>query len=1420
MNPPEENTDDGGTLTAGSTDEPFRLRPYQAEMVEESLKSNIIVVMDTGSGKTHIAIDRTRAELETCQPDQLVWFLAPTVTLCEQQYEVFRSNLPAYGIQLLCGKDGIDHWTEQSIWDAVLHGVRIVLSTHQVLLDALTHGFVKMGKLALLIFDEAHHCTLKHPARLIMSEFYTNRVEGGCSSLPKVLGLSASPVKTARATVQDLQQIEQNLHATAKTPKVHRSDLIRYVHKPELVQVSYRAEPLNETRSHLLLALESAFANYDLMTDPYVVDLLAKQHDGYDTSKQLQKTLISRKTYCSDQLRTLISKAKNMAQELGISAMEWYLHQCMTQFEAMVHASDQQLFDSSVDEKRHLLNILERLPFSSFTLAPPMSLDNISQKVSRLVDILAAEAHNNSGFTGLVFVEQRVWVAALAEILCVHPRTRELFQVGSFIGTSQSGKRKASIASFPEPKNQQTTLEDFRAGRTNLILTTSVLEEGIDVSSCHLVICFEPPKNLKSFVQRRGRARKQESKYFIFTSDTGSVPSSGSWQSLEAEMKATYENDMRNFEQAEKDKRQYEDGERFFEVPSTGALLTLDNAFQHLNHFCASLGSGAFVNTAPQFEFLDEQLGQTTARVILPTSIDSTVRSAQSLKSWRTERMAIRDAAFEAYKALYLAGLVNDNLLPARHQANEQAAQSGLSDPRPSVVAVSPTFDPWPSIARCQQNNPHVWHRTLLEVRPSEEEPMRMILLTPGLIPSIPEILLYWNETKRYMVKSSSLPDITLTDSEIRLLRSITWKVLQSVLYMENDTYDFLWLLAPCNPTGRTLSSNALSNWHNSTEGEQSALELTIGGCNVPADWGLVTHQGRKYILKTLNVSRPQYTSAVEETQLQAIRLPKRRDFLHPVPDNERENEAYTRSENLSASECIVGKLPASYSIFALLFPSILHRFEVHMIAEAARTTLLKPISFRSADLPIIVTALTSSATGEEDNYERLEFLGDTILKFIASVHLMADNLTWPESFLTGKKSKIVSNAFLARAALASGLDQFIITKRFTGAKWRAKCINQVLTDSRSPSKEEKSSKLVADVVESLIGASYVVGGLPKAFACIQTLLPLEDWIPIPEADQALYEAAPTQDTINSLAIVESLVGYKFTKKALLFDALTHASYTGPAAHCSYERLEFLGDAVLDYIVTKRLFESKLSHHTMHLIRSAIVTGSFLTYSMFETTVQDETTNKSTMQPEVHHRALWQFLRSGNQQLVAARDIALNHHMNAREQIVAALEHDATFPWHLLALIDAPKFLSDIVESVIGAIYVDSHGSIPACEVFVRRLGIVDCVDRIVRDQVDVTHPKVRLGILAVEKNVKYVQVKHDQGDDVSMNKMYRCQIIVGGESVGGIVEGLKRWSAETIAAWKAVGILERGVDAVMEDSEEDDVFFDSEEGGGVMVED
>ena len=148
--------------------------------------------MDTGSGKTMIAVARIKAELEICPVDkvredtraklslatllmylvQIVWFLAPTVTLVSQQHRVLAESLPAFQTRPLSGADGVDHWSTKSIWDEVLSNIRIVVSTHQVLpqrdlgcsnpdllmiqvlLDALVHGFVRMSRLALLVFDE------------------------------------------------------------------------------------------------------------------------------------------------------------------------------------------------------------------------------------------------------------------------------------------------------------------------------------------------------------------------------------------------------------------------------------------------------------------------------------------------------------------------------------------------------------------------------------------------------------------------------------------------------------------------------------------------------------------------------------------------------------------------------------------------------------------------------------------------------------------------------------------------------------------------------------------------------------------------------------------------------------------------------------------------------------------------------------------------------------------------------------------------------------------------------------------------------------------------------------------------------------------------------------------------------------------
>lgn len=83
----------------------------------------------------------------------MIWFLAPTVSLCAQQYEVMKTQIPSVQTKLITGANQVDSWS-RSTWEGALVNVKIVVTTNQVLLEALLHGFVQISSLALLILDE------------------------------------------------------------------------------------------------------------------------------------------------------------------------------------------------------------------------------------------------------------------------------------------------------------------------------------------------------------------------------------------------------------------------------------------------------------------------------------------------------------------------------------------------------------------------------------------------------------------------------------------------------------------------------------------------------------------------------------------------------------------------------------------------------------------------------------------------------------------------------------------------------------------------------------------------------------------------------------------------------------------------------------------------------------------------------------------------------------------------------------------------------------------------------------------------------------------------------------------------------------------------------------------------------------------
>lgn len=435
-----------------------------------------------------------------------------------------------------------------------------------------------MQSLSLLIFDEAHHCTRKHPGNLILQNFYIAHAENGARlTRPSILGLTASPVMRAKASpVKELEKLEGNMNAKVAVPRLHRTELLSFVHRPKLRPVTYQTHSTDSfdaevSKSGLFQALDAAYLEYDITNDPYIKFLQSQNGDG--TAERVRKTIVARKTFCLKQLRLLCTRAGVIRKELGIWAAEWFIRFCVQRF--LNKMENQYILgtDMTVPEARHLAEVLFRLPTITDISYKDQSIlpgdePYISSKVKSLLDLLSAK--RSPDLTGLIFVEQRASVFALTQLLRQHSVLRSSYKVAPFVGMSGYVKNNCDITELADQKDQDTSLKAFDAGDINLIVCTNVLEEGIDVPNCHVVICFDPPKNLKSFIQRRGRARKEESEYILFLPTEDAFANPTKWQSLEGILQAAYEDDLRAVKEAEERENEHEGGSLSFRVASTG----------------------------------------------------------------------------------------------------------------------------------------------------------------------------------------------------------------------------------------------------------------------------------------------------------------------------------------------------------------------------------------------------------------------------------------------------------------------------------------------------------------------------------------------------------------------------------------------------------------------------------------------------------------------------------------------------------------------------------------------------------------------------------------------------------------------------------------------------------------------------------
>ncbi|KAI1769633.1 hypothetical protein GGR53DRAFT_473403 [Hypoxylon sp. FL1150] len=1362
-----DETLSGDTQIQDSDSVVIHAREYQLEMFEESLKRNIIVAMETGTGKTQVAVLRIQAELAKSGTDKIIWFLAPTVALCQQQLNVLKSQIRAVQIKLLIGEDGIETWSDVRTWDEFLKNVRVVVSTYQVLLEAVVHAFVRLDRLSLLVFDEAHHCRGKHPGSLIMDRYRENKTAG--LPVPSILGLSASPIMSSK--LDTLEDIERTLDAVCKSPTIHREELRSIANQPNMHCVSYSL-PSGVPITSTMESLSRVYCSLDIYQDPYIIRRMADPSERGRV--ELMNALKKRSTYVTKQMQSLWRRSGEIQHELGSWAADYYIFTAITQFLDSVQENDQWFREWAFEEKQYLANALKTVQISTPRPFTDTNETNISKKVMVLVRELLRPVDET---VGIVFVREVSTVAILSHILSIHPLIKERFRIGTMVGTSNYSGKKRELGALVRASNTQG-LEDFRDGRINLLIGTSVLEEGIDVPACNMVVCFDETPNLKAFIQRRGRARMRESKLILLVSDETPPDKVDGWMVLEEEMKKRYEDEMR--ELVELEDSEMSDVEPLY-VPETGARLDFDQAKSHLEHFCRKLSIQQYADLRPYYIFKETETPnkgppQISATVVLPMSLPPDLRRMESSGVWSTEKNASKDAAFQAYVAIYKAGLLNDNLLPLKDEFLQEAQS------RIGVAEVRERWSPWTHVAHAWGQQLELYQRRLRLVDRQGGVLCEFDASLPVPFPELASFELFWDASTSWKVEAGEMrviPAHELQADQSLALVDLAW---QHRLLKVNDNAR---LVLHLRSSTRDIQSQ-----------QYAGLKTVDKACL--ADTGLIRDsQGHPYFLKAwlpslhppLRAARMLEEEQVDLPWLVLEKWPRRRDFLHAVKGDTKPTQC-----NWPAHLCRMDDTHISNVYFGAFIPAIIHMIEIYLVARELCNTLLKDVGF--SDINLVLTAISAPNADEETNYQRLEFLGDSILKLFTAATVTANYPHYPEGYLDALKTNIVSNTRLYRATVETGLDRFILKDKFTATKWKPLYVESFLkANADEEKKREIGTKTLADVVEALIGAAYLDGGMPKALTCIRIFLPEVEWRGLDSACGALSSQTPMSSRLPDVLVpLEKLIGYSFRNKNLLVEAATHSSFglVNSAGSCM-ERLEFLGDAVLDSIIVSAIWEHDLEPRDMHLLRTATVNADLLGFIGMEWTVPQVVTevSKEGITTETQTSIpFWKFMRHISPDMGAAQRAAEERHAAEREEILDALQHSKTYPFVRLAHLHIPKFFSDFFESVLGAVWVDSGGAMEPCAAIAEKAGILPYLRRIVADGVDVLHPKNHLGILAGKslKTVKYHTEVRGTVEDGTRELF--CRIEVAGEVVVEVGGGVSYEEIEAKAADMAYKIL------------------------------
>lgn len=459
----------------------FTPRLYQETVLATATAKNTLVVLPTGLGKTNIFLMLAAHRLKL-YPGSKILLIGPTKPLIDQYLAVFRKYFEVAEEKMAVMTGMVAAEKRKEMWEKAA----VLFSTPQGLENDLLAGKIKFDDVTLLGFDEAHRAVKEYSYVWIAKHYMKT------ARFPRILALTASP----GSDMEKITEVCRNLFIedievrTETDPDVQQYvqeidvDWVKVDLPPEFVEIKKLLEL--SFRSKLEAVKKMGFLHST--TGASKKDLLLLQASLRSELSGDYKNFPLMKAISSLAEAMKVGHALELLETQGITALYKYNERLKEDAKAAKTKAVKRLFaDNS------FLAALEktRQLYESKVEHP---------KLGELKRIIKENIADVDGAKAIVFNQYRDSALKLQDEL----NKEEGVRASLFVGQMKKGETGLS------QKQQKELLEKFAAGDYNVIIATSIGEEGLDIPKVGLVVFYEPIPSAIRQIQRRGRTGRQE----------------------------------------------------------------------------------------------------------------------------------------------------------------------------------------------------------------------------------------------------------------------------------------------------------------------------------------------------------------------------------------------------------------------------------------------------------------------------------------------------------------------------------------------------------------------------------------------------------------------------------------------------------------------------------------------------------------------------------------------------------------------------------------------------------------------------------------------------------------------------------------------------------------------------------------------